>query len=537
MKKFQVARRTLAMAIALVMALSVTFSTGVLAEAPGEPGDDSYVVISTTPEPTDGDEAGYDYSNTNSGAEDVVDVVVEENKVDDEKYEEDTTKNEGKEEYKPEEYKVYEEPTYEEYKADEDDIAYEEEEEYLYEYEYEEYEEYEYIEAMVPALFSAALMYFAPVSAPVVSDILVWADTYPCMYGSMQPGDTISVYLDVLDAYGVWIQHYPANIADVTVSVESNPPANDTFVIEDWDWILLTADTDPTPRIITVTMTYRGFTSRTQIVVGDAALRGVPTSIVVWSYTTDGRMFEGETVGVGLTALDVFGAWLDDYVICLDYVDVNVESYPNANDTYVLDHMYGVINLTADRAGIARRITVTMTYAGFTSHTQLSVQVPAAAAAPAPTQPANNHAAADSEESTTQDTPAPSAPASATVRAYVPIAAGTANVRVTVRDNSATLQLPGRVITELINNAEEETVTLDLSSLDDVESIAIQRTFLRRLLNEGLSLEIILPQGTISLSAEAVAMLAELRHRRVILALNEDLELVVTVNGQVIELD
>ena len=141
----------------------------------------------------------------------------------------------------------------------------------------------------------------------------------------------------------------------------------------------------------------------------------------------------------------------------------------------------------------------------------------------------------DSDRDTSSSTPAPS-PRALPLR--IPANDGGVSIRVRISDNSAILSLPTSVLNALVNSAEYDIITLDLTYLEDIESVAISRTAMRRFANEGLGLEIIMPQGIITFSAEAVYEIGQLaRHARItaeIVAIEDDLEVAITSGARVI---
>jgi|GEM_PF-6452738 len=168
-----------------------------------------------------------------------------------------------------------------------------------------------------------------------------------------------------------------------------------------------------------------------------------------------------------------------------------------------------------------------------------NVATPQAPAAPTQvTHPATggNDYTDTSSDDTTQE---PSvAPAQQPVTVNITANDGSVDVRVRMSDNNAILNLPTLALNALVNSAENGVVTLDLSEIEDAESVSIHRNAIRRLAREGLGIEIVLPQGTIYLSAEVLNELAQIvRNSRVTVALVSDedgAEVVITSNGRII---
>jgi len=132
----------------------------------------------------------------------------------------------------------------------------------------------------------------------------------------------------------------------------------------------------------------------------------------------------------------------------------------------------------------------------------------------------------------------PSTPSAPTTTIRTPANEGEVSLSVRITENNAVLQLPTSTLNAIINNAEDGIVTLDFSALEDIETVAIPRTAMRRFANEGLGLEIVLPQGTITFSAEAVYEIGQAaRHSRItveIVAVEDALEVSIISGGRVI---
>ena len=139
----------------------------------------------------------------------------------------------------------------------------------------------------------------------------------------------------------------------------------------------------------------------------------------------------------------------------------------------------------------------------------------------------------------TSATPAtPSTPQAPTTTASIPANDNEVSIAVRVTENNAVLQLPAATLNSIVDNVEDGIVILDLSSLEDVETVAIPRMAMRRFANEGLELEIVLPQGTIRLSVEAVYEIGQVaRHSRItleIVVVGDELEVSIISGGRVI---
>ncbi|MCL2216863.1 MAG: hypothetical protein FWB91_07555 [Defluviitaleaceae bacterium] len=128
-------------------------------------------------------------------------------------------------------------------------------------------------------------------------------------------------------------------------------------------------------------------------------------------------------------------------------------------------------------------------------------------------------------------------PSVPTTTVSIPANEGETSISVRITENNAVLRLPTSTLNVIIDNVEDGIVTLDLSSLD-VETVAVPRTAMRRFANEGLGLEIVLPQGTIAFSAEAVYEIGQIaRHSRITVEIVEveyELEVSIISGGIVI---
>lgn len=105
----------------------------------------------------------------------------------------------------------------------------------------------------------------------------------------------------------------------------------------------------------------------------------------------------------------------------------------------------------------------------------------------------------------------------------IQLAGSDVNVRIVA--GRAVVQLPARVIRDMVEDAGNNgEVTFDLSGLDIV-SAAVSRFAFRQFAAAGLRLEVILPQGTMALDAEAVDFVATRAHTaNVVFRIQEILE-------------
>ena len=156
-----------------------------------------------------------------------------------------------------------------------------------------------------------------------------------------------------------------------------------------------------------------------------------------------------------------------------------------------------------------------------------------------PPQGGGNYGGSDSgNDSSNESTTTPSTPSEPTTTVRLPVNEDGVSLTVRVTGTEAVLSLPTSTLNTIIDNAEEGIVTLDFSSLEDVETVAIPRAAMRRFANEGLGLDIIMPQGTIAFSAEAVYEIGQLaRHSRIsieIVEIYDELEVSIISGRNVI---
>jgi|GEM_PF-5379096 len=83
------------------------------------------------------------------------------------------------------------------------------------------------------------------------------------------------------------------------------------------------------------------------------------------------------------------------------------------------------------------------------------------------------------------------------------------SVRIRIQRNQAVPQLPTSTVNALINTATDNTVVLDLSDMDDISSVLLARSAVRRFADAEMALSIMLPQGIITFDANAVSSLGE----------------------------
>jgi len=115
---------------------------------------------------------------------------------------------------------------------------------------------------------------------------------------------------------------------------------------------------------------------------------------------------------------------------------------------------------------------------------------------------------------TTSETPSPppaqSAPSAPPTNTTIPVADGNVDVDVRVVGYRAAIQLDASTIREIIAT-DDNRVTFDLSDLD-ITSASVPRSAIRQFADAEMDIDIALPQGVISLSAEAVAVIAATAH-------------------------
>jgi hypothetical protein len=78
-----------------------------------------------------------------------------------------------------------------------------------------------------------------------------------------------------------------------------------------------------------------------------------------------------------------------------------------------------------------------------------------------------------------------------------------------VENNTATLQLPTNIINQLIGTAENDTVTINLATLESIESVIIPRAAAAAIANAESTLEIQLSQATIAFDSDAMYTLGQ----------------------------
>ena len=76
------------------------------------------------------------------------------------------------------------------------------------------------------------------------------------------------------------------------------------------------------------------------------------------------------------------------------------------------------------------------------------------------------------------------------------------------RDDNVTLELPAHLVTEIIED-DVDTTSFDLTDIQGITAVTLPRNAVRRLADEGIKIELVLPQGSVIFDAEAVASLGE----------------------------
>ncbi|MDR1663952.1 MAG: hypothetical protein LBR83_03405 [Clostridiales bacterium] len=114
-----------------------------------------------------------------------------------------------------------------------------------------------------------------------------------------------------------------------------------------------------------------------------------------------------------------------------------------------------------------------------------------------------------------------SAPATAARDAVtLPANGGAVSVEYTLSGGTVTVLLPNAKLTEIIENAEGDTVSFDLSGIEGAGIAELPRTAFGRFADGGLSVEILLPEGAVTFDEAAAASLAEARGRNISVSLD-----------------